>query len=45
MEQKSSVHYVTFTKSSAQNGISTGDVDMEILLETGLSTAYINPFK
>ncbi len=39
MEQQSSAHYVIPTKSNAQNGISTGDLDMEFLFQTGHSTA------
>ncbi len=38
-ETKSGVRYVIPTKSSAQNGISTGDLGMEILFKTGHSTA------
>ncbi len=39
MEQKSSVHNVITEKSSAHNGISTGDLGMEIPFKTGRSTA------
>ncbi len=36
MDQKrSSIDYVIPTKSSAQNGISTGELDMEIHFKTG----------
>ncbi len=37
--KKSSVHYLIPTKSSALNGISTGDLVMEIPFKTGHSTA------
>ncbi len=39
MEQKSSVHHVIPTNNSAQNGISTLDLGMEIQFKTGHSTA------
>ncbi len=38
MEQKRTVHYVIPTKSSAQNGISTDDLDVEIPFKTDHST-------
>ncbi len=35
MEPKSSVHYVISTKRSAQNGIYTGDLGIEIPFKSG----------
>ncbi len=39
MEQKQIVLGMIYTKNSAQNGISTGDLGMEILFKTGHSIA------
>ncbi len=40
-EKNSIVHYMISTISSAQIGISTRDLDIEITFKTGHNTAYI----
>ncbi len=40
MEPKTKCHYVILAKSSAQNGISTGDLGVVIPFKTGRNTAH-----